>query len=155
MAAAAAAVRGRQQMFAPSRRCWMGTPEVFFAKHIDNSRLVKVDDPMRKREMRMFTAALCMLFTIVMMYAWQHFSAIEYGYRIEALSAKQTTLTESNRQLRLDLAQLKDPERIDQRAKDMGLQLPDASQVMHLDSSPADIGGPVMASAAVRVVSNP
>jgi len=155
MAAAAAAVRGRQQMFAPSRRCWMGTPEVFFAKHIDNSRLVKVDDPMRKREMRMFTVALCMLFTIVMMYAWQHFSAIEYGYRIEALSTKRTTLTESNRQLRLDLAQLKDPERIDQRAKDMGLQLPDASQVQQLDASPADIGGPVMAQADVRVISTP
>jgi cell division protein FtsL len=155
MAAAAAAIRGRQQMFAPSRRCWVGTPEVFFAKHIDNSRLVKVDDPMRKREMRMFTVALCMLFTIVMMYAWQHFSAIEYGYKIEALSAKRTTLTESNRQLRLDLALLKDPERIDQRAKDMGLQLPDASQVQQLDSSPADMGGPVMARADVRVVSTP
>jgi len=153
--AAAAAARVRQQMYTPSRRCWVGTPEVFFAKHIDNSRLVKVDDPTRKHEMRMFTAALCMLFTFVMMYAWQHFSAIEYGYKIEALSAKQATLTESNRQLRLDLAQLKDPERIDQRAKDMGLQLPDANQVMHLDSNPADIGGPVMASAAVRVVSTP
>jgi cell division protein FtsL len=144
-------------MYTPSRRCWVGTPEVFFAKHIDNSRLVKVDDPTRKREMRMFTAALCMLFTIVMMYAWQHFSAIEYGYKIEALSAKQATLTESNRQLRLDLAQLKDPERIDQRAKDMGLQLPDASQVQQLGSSPADIGGgAVMAARAdVRVVSTP
>ncbi len=28
------------------------TPEVFFAKHIDNTRLVKADDPERRREMR-------------------------------------------------------------------------------------------------------
>ena len=152
--AAAATARVTQQMYT-SRRCWMGTPEVFFAKHIDNSRLVKVDDPNRKHEMRMFTVALCMLFLMVMTYAWQHFSAIEYGYRIEALNVKRNVLTESNRQLRLDLAQLKDPERIDQRAKDMGLQRPDASQVQHLDVSPADLGGPVMASAVVHVVSMP
>lgn len=153
--AAAATARVRQQMFAPARRCWVGTPEVFFSKHIDNSRLVKVDDPERKRDMRMFVVALSMLFLVVMLYAWQHFSAIEYGYRIEALSAKRAQLTESNRQLRLDLAELKDPERIDERAKAMGMQLPDASQVQQLDASPADLGGPVMARADVRVVSTP
>ena len=35
----------------PSRRqsCWLGTPEIYFRKNIDNSRLVKVDDRTRVR----------------------------------------------------------------------------------------------------------
>ena len=32
--------------------CWNGTPEIYFAKPIDNSRLLKVEDPKRGREMR-------------------------------------------------------------------------------------------------------
>ena len=39
-----------------SRRksCWLGTPEIYFRKTIDNSRLVKVEDPRRAREMKFF-----------------------------------------------------------------------------------------------------
>ena len=84
MAAAAAAVQGAVR----SRRrkpCWTGTPEIYFAKPIDNSRLVKVEDPQRSREMRQFGVALSCLFLLVMTYTWQHFKAIEYGYKIESL----------------------------------------------------------------------
>ena len=70
-----------------SRRksCWLGTPEIYFRKTIDNSRLVKVEDPRREREMKYFGVALCCLFLLVMGYALQHFRAIEYGYKIETL----------------------------------------------------------------------
>src|SRR5690242_6682434 len=61
-----------------------GTPEIYFSKAIDNSRLVRVSDPARGREMRMFAAACLALGAMLMVYAWQHFSAIEYGYRIQA-----------------------------------------------------------------------
>ncbi|MBV9608831.1 MAG: hypothetical protein JO187_04675, partial [Acidobacteria bacterium] len=61
------------------------TPEIQFTKRIDNSRLVRVSDPRRKREMVMFGIALAVLFSMVMVYAWQHFCSIEYGYRIESL----------------------------------------------------------------------
>src|SRR5579871_994781 len=71
----------------PRRKaCWTGTPEVYFSKVIDNSRLVKVEDPNRGREMKQFGIALCCLFLLVMTYALQHFKAIEYGYKIEALA---------------------------------------------------------------------
>ena len=53
----------------PSARrnpCWTGTPEIYFAKVIDNSRLVKVEDPRREREMRQFGIALTCLFLLVM-----------------------------------------------------------------------------------------
>ena len=53
------------------------TPEVFFAKHLDNTRLVKAADPVRVKEMRRFAIAMSLLFAMVMLYGWQHFSSIE------------------------------------------------------------------------------
>ena len=149
---AAAAV---QVPVAPRRRSyWNGTPEVYFTKSIDNSRLVKVEDPRRSREMRQFGIALVCLFVLVMGYAFQHFKAIEYGYKIEALKAQRANLVEMNRALSLEEATLRDPERIDRIAREMGLQSPQAGQVVRMDSSMPESSGSVIASLTpVAVVS--
>ncbi len=150
-AATNTAVRAGRQEIWSSRRGWAGTPEVYFPKAIDNSRLVKVADPRRAREMRHFAAALAVLFALVMIYAWQHFSAIEYGYRIEALKSQREALVEMNRALRLEQASLRDPERIDALARRMGLQSPQTGQVQRMEGS-NDSDGPVLARADVAVV---
>lgn len=151
MAAAAAARIPTTQR----RPCWTGTPEIYFTKSIDNSRLVKVEDPRRSREMRSFGFALGCLFLLVMTYAWQHFKAVEYGYRIESVKAQRDSLSEMNRALRLEEASLRDPERIDLLARQMGLQSPQAGQVMRMDSTiPESSIQPVMASASpISVIS--
>ena len=138
-----------------SRRSWSGTPEVYFTKAIDNSRLVRVADTKRSREMTQFACALALLFVLVMFYAWQHFSAIEYGYKIEAAKSQRESLVETNRALRLEEASLKDPQRIDTLARHMGLQTPLAGQVVRIEPSAKDPGVPVMARADVAVVSIP
>lgn len=142
--AAAMAVQGAKTS---SRRksFWIGTPEIYFAKAIDNSRLVKVEDPRRGREMRQFGIALACLFLLVMTYAWQHFKAIEYGYQIESLKMQRDSMVEMNRELHLEDASLRNPERIDVMARKLGLQSPQAGQVVRLDGSAED-GIPVMAS---------
>jgi cell division protein FtsL len=129
-----------------------GTPEIYFAKAIDNSRLVKVEDPRRNREMKQFGTALACLFLLVFTYAWQHFRAIEYGYRIESAKRELSNLTEMNRALRLEDASLRDPERIDVIARRMGLVPPEPGQVIRMDNGTADSNGPVMASAEPAVV---
>jgi|SRR5215831_1821855 len=135
------------------RPCWTGTPEIYFTKSIDNSRLVKVDDPHRSHEMRSFGIALSCLFLLVMTYAWQHFKAIEYGYKNEALRIQRDALIEENHALRLEEASLKDPERIDTLARKLGLQSPDAGQVIRIDTV-SDSTAPVLASATpVSVIS--
>jgi len=141
----------------PDRRksCWLGTPEIYFRKRIDNSRLVKVEDPRREREMRIFGIALCCLFLLVMTYALQHFRAIEYGYKIEALRSQRDGLLGMNQALRLEEASLRDPERIDAMARKLGLQAPKPGQVVPMDAI-VDSNAPVMASARpVAVVSAP
>jgi len=136
-----------------STRKWGGvTPEIYFNKAIDNSRLVKVADPKRAREMAMFSFAVAVLFLLTMIYAWQHLSSIEYGYKIEAQKIEKEALLEQNRSLRLEEASLRDPERIEQLAMRMGLVAPQAGQVMHLEAT-ADPATPVMARATgIQVV---
>jgi cell division protein FtsL len=121
------------------------TPEFYFQKTIDNSRLVRVTDPQRRREIRMFSAGVLAFFLLVMFYAWQHFSSIEYGYRIEAQKVERDRLVEMNRALKLEAASLRDPERIDTLARQMGLESPAPGQVIQMN--PDDTSAPVMASA--------
>jgi len=128
------------------RPCWTGTPEIYFTKAIDNSRLVKVEDPRRSREMRQFGIALGCLFLFVMAYAFQHFKAIEYGYKIESLKAQRDSLVEINRALRLEEASLRDPERIDRIARELGLQSPQAGQVIRMDTTLPEESGSVVAN---------
>jgi len=136
-----------------STRKWGGvTPEIYFNKTIDNSRLVKVADPKRAREIAMFSISLGVLFLFTMIYAWQHLSSIEYGYKIEAQKIERDALLEQNRGLRLEEASLRDPERIEQLAAKLGLVAPQAGQVMHLEAT-ADPAAPVMAKASgIQVV---
>jgi cell division protein FtsL len=136
--------------------CWSGTPEVYFAKPLDNSRVVKLEDPKRSQEMRQFGVALASLFLLVMTYTWQHFKAVEYGYKVESLKAQRDGLIEENRVLRLEKASLRAPERIDKIAREYGMQPPRAGQVVPMNSALPDSGAPEMASvAAVSVISVP
>ena len=151
MAAAAATIRGAIPA-AERRSLWTGTPEIYFAKAIDNSRLVKVEDPRRSREMKHFCTAMAVLFLLVFTYAWQHFKAIEYGYQIESAKRELATVTEMNRALRLEDASLRDPERIDLLARRMGLVPPEPGQVIRMEGSGSEAQGPVMASNAPVVV---
>jgi cell division protein FtsL len=129
------------------RSFWTGTPEIYFSKAIDNSRLVKVEDLRRNREMKQFGTALGVLFLLVFTYAWQHFKAIEYGYQIESAKRELADKREMNHALRLEDASLRDPERIDVLARRIGLVPPEPGQVIRMDGSSADAQGPVMASA--------
>ena len=128
------------------RPFWTGTPEIYFSKAIDNSRLVKVEDPRRNRDMKYFGAALVVLFFLVFTYTWQHFKAIEYGYQIESAKRDLTALNDMNNALRLEDASLRNPERIDALARGMGLVPPQPGQVIRMDSALTDGQGPVMAS---------
>jgi cell division protein FtsL len=120
------------------------TPEVPFPKRFDNSRLVKASDPVRARQMRIFSAAVAVLFSLVMVYGLQHFYAIESGYRVESEKQALDQLREENRQLRLSEAQLTQPGRIDAMARLLGLAEPQPGQVIHPNARP-DAGIPSIA----------
>ncbi len=128
----------------PMRRRGARTPEVSFAKSFDNSRLVKAPDPVRVHQMRIFSAAVTLLFSLVMIYGLQHFSAIEGSYRVESEKQALDQLREENRQLRLSEAEMAQPGRIDGLAHQMGLAAPQPGQVVHANARP-DMSAPILA----------
>lgn len=134
-------------LMATQRRVRRGpTPEALFTKRIDNSRLVKAADPARGREMRSFACAMAFLLSLALLYGWQHFTSIEYGYRLESQKQQVQQLEEQNRELRLTAATLADPARIDSMARNMGLVAPHPGQVVHPNAA-VDGNSAVMAEA--------
>jgi cell division protein FtsL len=129
----------------PQSVAMRGTPEIYFTKQIDNSRLVRVVDPARSREMAQLISTLAICLCLVMLYAWQHFSSIEYGYRIESQRAQIESLTEVNRGLQLEQAALRDPERIDVLARRMGMGAARVGQVVPMEPQAPQPSSPVMA----------
>ncbi len=130
-----------------TRGMFMGTPEIYFAKRIDNSRVLRVVDPKRRREMLSFGMMLSVLFLLVMVYLLQHLSAIEYGYRIEQAKADLTSVVESNRELKLEESSLQNLARIETEARKLGMVPPAAGQVQVIESGSGDSAVPVMAKA--------
>jgi cell division protein FtsL len=96
--------------------------------------------------MNIFTMTMSILFVLVMVYVWQHFSAIEIGYQVETQKQQVAQMMEQNRQLRLTEAQLSDPGRIDQIAKQLGLDAPQPGQVVRPDGAGGNV--PVLAQAS-------
>ena len=132
---------------------WRGaTPEIHFVKAIDNTRLVKVADTGRNREMAQFACACVILFVLALGYMWQHYSAIEYGYQIQAQKSERDRLGDVNRTLRLEEASLRDPERIDALARGMGMVAPQPGQVIQLDAPANEPSGAVLAQVSQAVV---
>ena len=135
------------------RGMFIGTPEIYFSKRVDNSRLVKIADPKRRREMVSLGITLAVLFLLVMVYLWQHFSAIEYGYKIEQLKSERDAIAQSTRALGLEEASLKDVSRIERMARELGMQPPAEGQWQPMENA-ADPSTPVMAKAnEIMVVS--
>jgi len=138
---------------AQPRGMFLGTPEIYFSKRIDNSRVVKIADPKRRREMVWLGVTLAMFFLLALVYLWQHFSAIEYGYKIEQLKSERTAIAESTRVLGLEEASLKDVSRIERLARELGMQPPIEGQWQPMENA-TDGSAPVMAKAnPIMVVS--
>jgi cell division protein FtsL len=145
-----AALEHNTRLFHAQRRARRGpTPEVFFTKYLDNTRIVKADDPVRKKEMKTFAIAMSILFAMVMVYGWQHLSAIEYGYRVEAKKQQVQQLQETNRHLSAQQAQLSDLSRLDREARKLGMSAPRPGQVVRPELTPDVNAGAVMAEATV------
>jgi cell division protein FtsL len=143
---AEAVMEHNRLLFAAQQRARRGpTPEVFFDKRLDNSRLVKADDPVRKQEMRSFAVAAVFFFALLMVYSWQHFRAVEDGYRIERERAQLQHLQDENHQLGLTEAQLSSSERIDRLAHRMGMQSPQPGQIVNANMMDGNANSPVLA----------
>jgi cell division protein FtsL len=81
---------------------------------------------------------------------WQHFSAIEVGYQVETQKHQVAEMQEQNRQLRLAEAQYSNPVRIDQIARQLGLDTPRPGQMVRPDGLGSS--APVLAQASAPML---
>jgi cell division protein FtsL len=104
--------------------------EFFTVKRIDNSRVVRATAPQRLRACTRIVGLSALLAAAVLLYAWQHFQAIQMSYRLEELKSAHAQAVELNQQLRLEAAQLRSPMRIDAIARNqLGLTAPVPGQI--------------------------
>lgn len=99
--------------------------EFYTLKRIDNSRLVRPAAPDRLRECCRVVVLGGVLAAVVLVYAWQHFQCLQLSYQLEELKAERAQAAELNQQLRLEVAGLRAPMRIDVIARrQLGLTVP-------------------------------
>jgi cell division protein FtsL len=111
--------------------------EFYTVKQIDNSRLVRLVAPNHMRECARVVSLGAMIALGAFLYAWQHFETIQLRYQLESLRSERAQATELNQELKLEMAGLRAPERIDMIARrQLGLTAPVAGQVAPMDLPP-------------------
>jgi len=87
--------------------------EFYTAKRIDNSRLKRHVAPAKMRDLYRTLALGGILAAFCMMYIYQHFRCIDLSYQLEGVKAAQADAAALNSALKLEIAGLSDPKRID------------------------------------------
>lgn len=125
--------------------------EFHTVKPIDNSRLVRPSCPQRSREMARLLALGGLVACVALLYAWQHFACIQLRYQLEALKQQRAQAVELNRELKLEVAGLRAPSRIDEIARrQLGLTVPADGQVAPFEVSGDAVLAQVNATSSTR-----
>jgi cell division protein FtsL len=104
--------------------------EFYTVKRIDNSRLVRRIEPVRLRNLYKTVALGAIMAVFCMLYVYQHFRCIDLSFQLEDLKGKQEQAQAANSKLKLEIATLRDPHRIDVIARhQLGLTQPNPAQV--------------------------
>ena len=105
--------------------------EIHLEKRIINNNVIRETDSKSHRDYIVVTALAAVFLLGLFAYGWQHYRWIQYGYRIEEAQKKKEQLAEIGRQLRLERASLRDPQRIDAIARrDLGMVVPAPGQLV-------------------------
>jgi len=111
--------------------------EFYTVKQIDNSRLVRFVAPNHMRECARVVSLGALIALCAFLYAWQHFETIQLRYKLESLRSERAQAMELNQQLKLEIAGLRAPERIDVIARrQLGLTAPMPGQVAPMELPP-------------------
>jgi cell division protein FtsL len=104
-------------------------------KRIDNSRLVRHVEPVKMRSFYRTMALSGIVAVFFMLYIYQHFRCIDLSFQLEGLRTKQADAASLNSSLKLEIASLRNPLRIDVIARrQLGLTEPLPAQVQEYEA---------------------
>ena len=117
-------------------------------KRIDNSRLVRRVEPVKLRYYYRTLGLGSVVAAFFMLYIYQHFRCIDLSFQLEQVKAKQAAEATLNSSLKLEIASLRNPMRIDIIARrQLGLTEPLPTQIREYD---APLGAQVAVARFVR-----
>jgi len=105
----------------------------FYSKRIDNSRLVREENPQARGACWSAIGAACVMLALLTTAFAPTAMTTLAGYKLEALHAEERRLMEERRNLDLQEAELLSPARLDQLARQNNLVTPSSNQLVHLD----------------------
>jgi hypothetical protein len=104
-------------------------------KRIDNSRLVRHVEPAKQKNLLKTVGLGGVVAVFFLFYIFQHFRCIDLSFALEDLKAQQVRAAALNSELKLEIANLRDPMRIDVIARrQLGLTQPLPMQVREYDA---------------------
>jgi cell division protein FtsL len=111
------------------------TLEFQTVKRIDNSRLARHVEPVKMRSFYRTVALSGIVAVFFMLYIYQHFRCIDLSFQLESLRTKQADAASLNSSLKLEIASLRNPMRIDVIARrQLGLTEPLPTQVQEYEA---------------------
>jgi hypothetical protein len=124
------------------------TAEFHTVKRIDNSRLVRNVEPAKMRNLWRTVALGGVVAAFFMLYVFQHFRCIDLSFQLEDLKGQHMKAAALNSELKLEIAGLRNPMRIDMIARRrLGLTEPLPTHVQEYE---APEGAEVAAARFVR-----
>ena len=109
--------------------------EFHTVKRIDNSRLIRHVEPAKMRNLYRTALLGSAIAACFMLYIYQHFRCIDLSFQLEAVKAQQAEAASLNSSLKLEIASLRNPMRIDVIARrQLGLTEPLPTQVREYDA---------------------
>jgi hypothetical protein len=106
----------------------------FYAKRIDNSRVVRQQDPAARAECWSAVGAAAVVLMLGGSVIAPHVGSVLAGYKLEALKQERQTLLDQRRELEVREASLLSPNRLHELAKAQNLTSPASDQIIHLDN---------------------
>jgi len=106
----------------------------FFSKRIDNSRVVRQQDPSAGGECWSAVGAAAVVLVLGASVIAPHVGSVLAGYKLEALKQERQTLLDQRRDLEVREASLLSPYRLHELAAARNLTSPAADQIIHLEN---------------------
>jgi cell division protein FtsL len=90
-------------------------------KRLDNTRLVRHQEPVKMRNLYRTLGLGTVIAAFFLLYIYQHFKCIDLSFQLEAVRAERVEAATQNSSLKLEIASLSNPKRIDMIARHLGL----------------------------------
>ena len=104
-------------------------------KRIDNSRLVRHVEPAKQKNLFKTAGLGGVVALFFLLYIFQHFKCIDLSFQLEDLKVQRAQATQLNSELKLEIANLRDPMRIDMIARrQLGLTEPLPTQMREYEA---------------------